>query len=307
MSTPPSGTEGIGRARWGDTRWGSGLTPLALPPVITPLDPIDGAVDIAPSTPIFLRLTDDAFVDQATLQITVGATIYVLGGVAQNGAILVVALNGGGGFDIDLRLPAALSGGSVEVQVAVRDQQGNQAVRQYGFYVGVGLRLVQVRNPAPNILVAYFNRSLRQDDDLRFVPNWAIQAVSVGAAPLAIVEVVTNATHTNLVTLRYRGGGSVYRLLASRVLDAGGTPISLAFSSALFEILFGDEPAPTVRLFDTIQGPVGIVHQVGLRRTMDGHVINRSLALGMSEQFRLQARTLDGSVGRDGRPGKNRL
>jgi hypothetical protein len=193
------------------------------------------------------------------------------------------------------------------VTVAVRDDHGNLADLAYAFHVGVGLRMIGVRNPAPNVLVAYFNRPLRQDAALRFAPNWVITPASAGAAPLAVVEVLTNTTHANAVTLRYRGGGSVYRLTASQVEDASGGQIDPDFNSSLFDIRFGDEPAPTVRLFDTVTGPIGLVHQVGLRRTMDGHVIGRSIALGMNEQFRLQAQNLDGSAGRDGRPGKNRL
>ena len=308
MSTPPSGLEGIGKAKWGDTRWGSGITPPPGPPVITPLEPVNDESDVSPSHPIFIRLTDDSLVNQATLRITVGPTIYVLGGVAQNGATLLVVPNDGNGVDIELILPVPFALGSTQVVVvSVSDHGGEFTELTYHFHVGVGLRMMQVRNPSPNILVAYFNRPLRQDAGLVFTPNWVIAPVSAGAAPLEVFEVIVNSTHTNMATLRYQGGGSLYRITNNQIFDNADAQIDPDFNSAVFEILFGDEPAPTIRLFDTIYGPIGITHQVRLRRTMDDHVIGRSIALGMNEQFRLQSNNLDGSAGRDGRPGKNRI
>jgi hypothetical protein len=307
MSTPPTGTQGIGKSKWGDSHWGSGVIPPPGPPVITPLSPVDSETDVSQSAPIFIRFTDDSFVDQATLSISVGPTVYVLGGSAQNGALLFVTLNDGNGFDVELRLPSPYPiGVQQEVVVYVRDDNSEASELIYRFSVGVGVRLLQVRNPEPRILVAYYNRPVLQNASLRFVPNWIIEPISAGAAELEITEVLSNSNYPSMVTLRYIGGGSTYKLTNTQIFDSAGNPIDPDFNSALFEILFGDEPDPSVRLFDTIYGPIGISQRFRLRRTMDDHVVGRSLALGMDEQFRLRMANLDGSAGLDGRPGKNR-
>lgn len=246
-------------------------------------------------------------VNQATLSISVGPTIYVLGGVAQNGSLLFITENDGNGFDVELRLPTPFPlGDTQEVVIYVKDDDGESAELVYHFRVGAGLRLLQVRNPAPRILIAYYNRPLRQDSALSFAPMWTITPVSIGAAPLEITEVAFHPNTANMVMLRYLGGGSTYRLTNTQVFDGEGNLVDPDYNNALFEIQFGDEPDPTVRLFNTIYGPVGISQRVRLRRTMDDHVVSRSIALGMNEQFRLRMRNLDGSAGRDGRPGKNR-
>jgi len=307
MSTPPTGTQGIGKSKWGDSQWGSGIIPPPGPPVITPLSPIDNEADVSQSAPIFIHFTDDSLVNQATLSISVGPIIYVLGGVVQNGASLFVTVNNGNGFDIELRVPGLFPlGYSQEVVVYVKDDNGEVAELIYHFSVGAGVRLLQVRNPAPRILIAYYNHPLRQDAALAFVPNWIVEPVSTGAAPLEITEIVVHPNTANMVMLRYVGGGSTYRLINSQIVDSDGNPVDPNHNSALFEIRFGDEPDATVRLFNTIYGPIGISQRVRLRRTMDDHVVSRSIALGMDEQFRLRLRNLDGSAGRDGRPGRNR-
>lgn len=306
MSVPSSG-HGFGKSRWGSLQWGNGFVPPPGSPVITPLYPVDEDSDVAQSSPIFIRLTDNINIVQSTLKISVGPTIFVLGGVAQSGAVLFVTPNGGNGYDIELRLPDRFPLGSrQEVLVYVKDTSNFASQLIYHFNVGVGLRMLRVRNPSPNILLAYFNRALRLDESLIFVPNWTVDLISVGAAPLSITEVMANANHPDMATLRYVGGGSTYKLTVNDIADHDGNIIEDGFNSALFEILFGDEPAPTVRLFDTIHGPIGISQRVRTRRTMDDHVVGRSIALGMNEQFRLRFNNLDGSAGRDGRPGKNR-
>jgi hypothetical protein len=307
MSSPPIGNQGWGHAGQGNSPWGSGIVPVPGPPVITPLSPVDEEANVSQSAPIFLRLTDNLSVNPASLSISVGPTIYVLGGVAQNGAVMSTIVNDGNGFDLELILPIKFPLSSrQEVVVFVRDYAGDQAELIYHFNVGVGLRMLQVKNPSPNILIAYYNRSLRQDASLRFAANWIVTPISEGAAPLEIVEVMTNINNADMVTLRYVGGGSTYKLTNEMIVDSSGNQIDPSFNNALFEILYGDEPDPTVRLFNTIYGPIGISKRTRLRRTMDDHVVSRSIALGMDEQFRLRMRNLDGSAGRDGRPGKNR-
>jgi hypothetical protein len=307
MSTPPSGDQGFGKATWGHSPWGSGVIPPISPPVITPLDPIDNETYVSQLHPIFIRLTDNSDVDEATIKISVGPTIYVMGGVAQNGAVLFTTANTGNGVDLELRVPDPFPLGSTqEVVVFAKDDRSEQSELVYRFYVGVGLRLIQVRNPMPGILIAYFNEPLLQDERLRFPASWAVSPVSEGAKPLEITEVFTDPNHTSLVTLRYVGGGSTYSLLASGAYDAYGNPIDPRFNKAEFDLLYGDEPDPRIRLFDTIYGPVGISQRLRLRRTMDDHVVSRSISLGMDEQFRIRLENLDGSAGRDGRPGGNR-
>jgi len=306
MSAPPTG-QGFGKGKWGTSQWGSGLGAAGTAPVITPLDPIDDMTDVPAGHPVFVRVTDDVGVAQGSLKISLGPVVYVFGGSAQNGATLTLTPNGGNGFDLELRAPAPYPAPSIQVvTVEVSDINGNAAILTYHFHVGIGLRMLQVRNPQPNILLAYFNKPLRQDAALVFPPNWVITPVSVGAAPLQIVEAVANVNHPDSVTLRYTGGGSIYRLMASMAVDDGGSGIDEAYNSAEFEIVFGDEAPATVRLFNTIYGPMGITHRVRQRRTMDQHVVNRSLALGVDEQFRLRLQTMDSSADRTGRPGRNR-
>jgi len=301
MSTPPSGTQGIGKGKWGDSQWGSGITPPPGPPVIAPLEPVDDESDVAQSTPIFIRLTDDSLVGQATLRISVGAVTYVLGGVAQNGATMFTALNDGNGIDVELRLPVQFPLGSrQEVFVYVKDDSDEASELVYHFNVGAGLRLLKVRNPQPNVLVAYFNRPLRQDGNLLFPPNWKIDLVSEGAAPLSIVEVMSNVNHPDYVTLRYVGGGSTYRLTALAAFDDDGNLVDPRYNSAEFELVFGDAPDPTIQIFDSVYGPIGIRKQKLLRRTMDGHVAIRSIALAVDEQIQLRAGSFDSTVSRSG-------
>ena len=308
MSTPPAGNQGWGRGIAGASRWGSGVVPVPPgPPVITPLSPVDEETGVSQSAHLFIRITDDVNVNPATLAISIGPTVYVFGGVVQNGAVMTSTPNSGNGYDIELDAPGLFPlGVRQEVVVTVRDYGGRLAELTYYFDVGVGLRMMQVGNPSPNILVAHYNRPLLQSAALRSVSNWRITPISDGAAPLEISEVMTNPNNTDTVTLRYIGGGSTYKLTNSMVVDSYGDPIDPAFNGALFEILFGDEPDPVVTLFNTIYGPIGISKRQRLRRTMDDHVIGRSIAVGMDEQFRLRMRNLDGSAGRDGRPGKNR-
>jgi hypothetical protein len=307
MSTPPIGNQGWGHAVQGNSPWGSGIIPPPGPPAIEPLSPLDEESGVSQSAPLFIRFTDNEGVNPATLSISVGPTVYVFGGVVQNGATMQVVANDGNGFDIELTVPVLFALNSrQEVVVFVRDYGGESAEIVYHFNVGIGLRLLQVKNPSPNILVAHYNRPLRQSAALRFAPNWIVTPVSDGAAPLEIVEGLTNSNNTDVVTLRYAGGGSTYRLTNESVIDSSGNQIDPLFNNALFEILYGDEPAPSVRLFNTIYGPIGISQRLRLRRTMDDHVVGRSISLGMNEQFRLRMNNLDGSAGRDGRPGKNR-
>jgi hypothetical protein len=40
---------------------------------------------------------------------------------------------------------------------------------------------------------------------------------------------------------------------------------------------------------------------------MDDHCADRALALALNEQFKIRRKAMDDTIGRDGRPGKNRF
>jgi hypothetical protein len=299
---------GIGNSAWGLARWGTGSVPPVGPPVIEPLYPLDGDSDVSQSSPVLLRFTDDSLVNQATLSISVGPTVYVFGGVAQNGATLIVTPNAGNGFDVELRLPAAYPVNTTQqVVVYVQDDDSQDASLVYQFSVGISLRLVQVKNPAPNILVAYYNRPLRQDRLLSAPSTWKITPISKDAAPLEITDVLLDAVVPDTVFFRYAGGGSIYLISSLGIVDRDGNPIDPKFSTGIFNIFFPDDPPPDIRLFNSVFGIVGAVHQQRARLTIDNHVINRSIASATEVQRVLRTKQLDGTVGRDGRPGKNRI
>lgn len=298
---------GLGASKWGLAQWGTGTVPPVGPPVIEPLYPVDGTVDVSQGSPLFIRFTDDSFVDQATLSISVGPTVYVFGGVAQNGATLIVTPNAGNGFDVELRAPTPYPlDTTIQVVVSVKDDASNIAGLSYWFSVGVGLRLLKVRNPEPNVLVAHYNRALLQDAKLRSVASWTVTPVSEGARPLEITEVSLNPLLPDVVTFRYQGGGSTYELSNLFVYDKDGSQVDAQYAKANFRISFPDDPAPTVRLFNSVFGPMGVVHQQRFRLTIDNHVITRSIAAATKAQTDLRAKNLDGSAGRDGRPGTKR-
>ncbi len=295
-----------GQGEWGETPWG-GQGAGGTAPVITPLDPVDNAVAVPQLRPLTIRFTDDVGVDRGRVSVTVGGLIWVLGGVAINGASMTVTPNIGNGFDLVITPPAPYPYGSrQEVLVVAGDADGNVSSLIFGFQVGSGLRFLKARNPFENVISAYFNRQLRLDAAL-FVPtHWVITPISVGARPLEVVEVMARAGQANVVHLRYVGGGSIYKITALDIHGADGSSLEPGYDSAEFEIFFGDQADPTIRLFNSIWGPLGISQRTLTRRTLDDHVANRSLALALDEQFRLRMQRLDGSAGGDGRPGTQR-
>lgn len=298
--------QGWGQGEWGETQWGLGTFPIVSAPIITPLSPLKNGFDVPQSQPISIRFSDNSIVLLSTLIVTVGGINYILGGAPRNGGTFTVVANDYNGFDIELRLPDLMPIGShQEVSVTVRDDDANESSVQYLFTVGIGPRLLDVKNPRPGILAAYFNRPMAIDGTFLFAPNWQVEPVGA-AVPLEITEVMASSSKPDIAFLRYEGGGSEYILTALRVLGQDGDPLQPGYNSALFEIIYGEEVAPTIRLFDTVFGPIGTSQRLITRRTMDDHVINRSIAIGMDEQFRLRFAAMDQTIIRGGAPGGRR-
>lgn len=297
------GTEG-----WGSSPWGGKTPPDIQPPSIIPIDPRIDQVAVAQTKPLCISLADNVSVNLATLQLSVSGVNWIIGGVAVNGATLLSLANSQNGFDILVSPPAAYPLGSRQsVFVRVADTAGTFTDLLYHFRVGVGPRLLTVRNPVPNLLLAHFNRPMSLDDAFRFVPNWVVEPVSEGAVPLIITDVSSTTTQPDVALLRYTGGGSEYELsVLSSVVSQESDPLERGFNSVVFDILFPEEDVGTVRLFDSVFGPLGISQRIATRRSMDEHTADRSLALALDEQFRLRFQQLDDTVGRDGKPGKSR-
>jgi hypothetical protein len=252
-------------------------------------------------------LADDVGVQLGSLIISVGGVNWVVGGVAVNGAQLTATPNAQRGYDVEVVPPSPYPNGTRQtVSVYVRDAQAAETSLVYFFTVGVGPRLLLVRNPQPGLLLAHFNRPMKLDDVFFFVDNWKITPVSEGAAPLSLREIVSTTTQPDVAHIRYSGGGSDYELTVLSVLSQEGDPLERGFNTTVFEILFGEEDPGTIRLFDSVFGPLGITQRVATRRSMDEHTADRSLALALDEQFRLRFQQLDNTVGRDGKPGKLR-
>lgn len=300
---------GWGSGPWGSSPWGtSSSDEVEIAPVITPLDPLVNAVGVPQGRPLTIRLTDDVAISPSKIRVVVSGLTWVLGGVAINGATMQTTPNANHGLDLVISPPAPYPVGSIqEVLVIAEDTTGNVSTLLYVFKVGIGLRLLAAYNPFENVLLAYFNQPMLADANFLSPANWIIEPVSAGAAPLEIVEVKQQANQANVANLRYTGGGSIYSLTALNLLSAGGDPLEIGFTAVEFEILFGEQPVPTVRLFNSIFGPLGISQRVRSRRSLDDHVANRALASALDEQFRLRMSRLDATAGRDGRDGKRRV
>ena len=299
-------TTGWGRDEWGLSPWGTEIV-SGTPPVITPLDPVDGETDVARSKKLHIRLTDAVGIVLSLTHVSVNGLIWVLGGVGVNGAVIEATPNDELGFDLLVTPPAPYPISSrQEVLVIASNTDSLTTSLIYSFLVGVGLRLLNVTNPFENALTVYFNRSMRLDTSFFQPTNWIVTPVSPGAQPLTITNVSSHNGQARVANLRYIGGGSTYELGPVNLVDSNGEPFESGYGSVLFEILFGSEPDSTIRLFNSIFGPLGISQRVRTRRSIDDHVSNRAMALALDEQFRLRMQRLDATAGRDGRPGKRR-
>lgn len=302
-------TTGWGKGGWGSTQWGLGTEPPPPePPVITPLGPLEDETNVATLRPISIRFTDVIGVSPSRAKISVNGVNWVIGGVGVNGAVATYALNGLHGFDMRVVPPAPYGiGDRQEVQVSVDNVVGMSTSLVYAFYVGIGVRLVSVINPFENVLLAYFNRPMRRDGAFFNPASWKISAVSPGALPLSIVAVYANDAQADMAHLKFEGGGSIYALTVGPLESQDGDTIEFGYNSQQFEIMFGDEEVPTIRLFNSVFGPLGIRQRTRRRRSMDDHVANRAIAAALDEQFRLRLQRFDGTAGRDGRPGGSRI
>ena len=300
--------EGYGSGLWGTSQWGVGTIPPTPPaPIIIPLDPLEEATGVAQLQPINFRLTDEVGISLATLKVSVGVDNWVIGGVPQNGVEMTAVLNDLNGYDIELKPPAPYQIGSrLAVSVFVKDVEDVGASKTYHFNVGVGVRMIQVKNSIDGLLVVHFNKAMLLNGEFFSIGNWIISPVSEGAADLSVIEIVASQSEPHVAYLRHTGGGSTYTLTAVGILGADGSPIEDGFESVEFEIDFDEEEAPSVRLFDSVFGPLGISRRSRLRRTMDEFSANRSISLALDEQFRLRFQQLDNTVGRDGKDGKLR-
>lgn len=300
--------EGYGSGYWGTSRWGVGITPVPSGyPVVTPVSPLDGETGIGKGHRLCIRLTDNVGIAIETLIISVGAKNWVVGGVALPGITMTAVFNEGKGYDIELTNEVPFeSNGRVEVGVTVRDGEGLETFFPYSFTVGVGTRLLKIRNPMPGMIEVIFNRALKQDATLFALGNWRILPVSEGAIPIEVSEVIASASYPAVVRLRHTGGGSTYTLQALGILGADGFPLEYGYSTANFDIVFEEEERPNIRIFNSVYGPLGVSQRARKKRTIDDFVANRSIALALDEQFRLRFQQLDDTVGRDGRPGKLR-
>jgi hypothetical protein len=300
--------EGYGAGGWGTSEWGIGASPLLEgSPDIIPLNPLDGDTNVPQAQPVSFRLADDAGVNLATLMVNVGGSSWVIGGVAMPGIEMTSVANNVGGFDVELRSDTPhIKRSQISVSIFIKDGDELESSISYSFSVGIGLRMVGVRNPLRAHLDVLFNGPLTQDAALFSIDNWKITPVSDGALPLIISEVIASQSSPCIVRLRHTGGGSTYNLRALGIIGADGSTIEDGYSNANFDIVFEEEATPKVRLFNSVFGPLGISQRALKRRTVDEFVANRSIALALDEQFRLRFQQLDNTVGRDGRPGKLR-
>ena len=300
--------EGYGSGFWGSSQYGLGTLPAtAEPPRIVPLNPADGASGIAQLKPISFCLADDVGIDIATLRVVVNGLTWIIGGVEQNGASMTAILNDKNGYEVSIDPPAPYDIGSRQsVVVSIRDVELATIDIDYSFAVGVGPRLLNVRNPMEGLLIAHFNQPMLLDNTFFFIGNWNITPVSDGAAPLAVTEVVASASQPDVAHIRYTGGGSTYLLTTTGILGEDGSPVERGFETVEFEIDFGEEDQPTVRVFNSIFGPLGVSQRNKKRRTIDEFTANRAIALALDEQLRLRFQQLDNTAGRDGRNGKLR-
>lgn len=299
-------SNGFGGSPWGSGAWGGPLS-LEGAPLIIPLSPQDGAAGVGQSDPISIRFTDDVGINPATVSVVIGGVAWVVGGVPVNGAQMDSAPNAFNGLDITLRVPVLFANASSqEVQAFVSNINALSSSLAYTFYVGAALRLLQAKNPIENMLLAYFNRPLKNNAAFYRVSNWAIAPLTA-ADHLDLLEVVARPGRSDIAHLRVSGGSSgAYRLTVRNLLAVDESELETGFDTADFVLAFPAEREPTIRLFDSIFGPLGVSHQVVQRRTMDGHVADRALAAALDEQLKIRMQRLD-ATSSPGKPGRGRI
>jgi hypothetical protein len=169
--------------------------------------------------------------------------------------------------------------------------------------VQVSVRLVSATNPSDDVIVARFNQAMSHDAAFLSALSWSCTPVSTSAPAIAVVEVVASVPYPEMAFLRYAGGAGDYTLGVRGVQSSSGGALDPGFSSVALTIERPGDVDPTIRLFDTIWGPLGMAQRPSLRRSMDQIVQNRAIAVAVGEQLKQRLASSDGTQGRDGRPG----
>jgi hypothetical protein len=167
----------------------------------------------------------------------------------------------------------------------------------------VSVRLVSATNPMDGVIVARFNQAMQHDAAFLSTLSWSCTPASPSALAITLVEVLASVAYPEMALLRYTGGADEYALGVRGVLASSGNAVDLAFSSVALTIEHPGDVDPTIRLFDTIWGPLGMAQRRSLRRSMDQIVQNRAIAVAVGEQLKQRMASGDGTAGRDGRPG----
>jgi hypothetical protein len=170
----------------------------------------------------------------------------------------------------------------------------------------ISARLISAQNPADGVIVARFNRAMLQDVALGSLQSWGCVPASDTALPIALTEVVLTAAYPEMALLRYVQGAGDYTLSVAGVVARDGVAVNPGFASVPLTVTRPGDVDPTVRLFDSVWGPLGIAQGASLRRTVDQLVANRALALGVNQQLQQRLAASGPSAGRDGRPGLGR-
>jgi hypothetical protein len=299
---------GWGSGAEGTSRWGIGDEPIgSTPPTIVALDPLENASGIGRTRPISARISDDSSIDPTSIFVAINGVYQVLAGGAVNGANYFAVPNNFNGYDITVTPATPFPAASrPDVHIYATNDVPLTTVKVYSFTVGVGPRLLVVRNPAPGVLLADFNVAMDLSATFLDAGNWVVSPVSAGALPLTITGVTANSLSPSRATLSYEGGGSIYELVAYNVRSRDGEELEAGFDRVRFDLIYGAEAELQIRLFDSIFGPLGISQREVARHSVERHTADRSLALALDEQLRLRFQQLDDTAGRDGRPGKLR-
>lgn len=276
-------------------------------PGIVPLAPNNGQTGVLVSTTIQIRFTDEVMVDAATIQIVVNSTPYVVTGVAQNGATFNAVSNDFNGVDGTLTLPDILPEATVVLVTATAaDTTANVAQISYTFSTAVGVRLLSVENVSEGILIARFNEPVALDDSFFDPSNWIITTITPDASDITIDAVLSDSASPNVATLQISGGGSTYQLSVTNLTSVSGTSLD-ALDPVSFDIVFDEQPEPTVRIFSSVFGPIVISHRRLTRRTIEQHTADRAIATGSKKQFDQKFASIDdGRTTRSGQDGARR-
>lgn len=168
------------------------------------------------------------------------------------------------------------------------------------------VRLISAMNPADGVIVARFNRAILQDVALASPESWSLQPDSDASLPVSLSEVVLATAYPEMALLRYDQGSGDYTLLVAGVRAPDGAAVDPAYASVPLAITHPGDIDTTVRLFDSVWGPLGIAQRASRRRTVEQLVANRALALGVNRQLAQRLSASGPTAGRDGRPGLGR-